>query len=217
MHEASESDMQPHEDHAAEGEANNDAYMPPPPYTLGYDDIPVASHAASSAPPAVAASAPPPPLPRKVVKPPPPLVKPPPPPPQAAASPADPQWIQVRDPASGHMYYSHRVTGESTWVQPPVGEFIPADSPPQQGGMDGRVENTLTKYKQFVQDEEEGASRSELRLTLHACTRRGHAFSACRPPCASCSGELTTSLLLLVSWGFLRSADVHDGANEQWE
>jgi hypothetical protein len=66
---------------------------------------------------------------------------------------AQPDWVQILDPASGAYYYEHKVTGESVWEAP--ASFVPAaaGSVPSGGvggqAMEDKLKNTLDRYRQF--------------------------------------------------------------------
>jgi len=78
---------------------------------------------------------------------------------------AEPDWVQILDTNSGAYYYEHKTTGESTWDAP--ASFVPAagtgatsssaaSSGLGQGvAMENQLKNTLDRYRQFVQDEED--------------------------------------------------------------
>lgn len=126
-----------------------DTYQPPEPEQLQYD-IPIVG-AAAPVPPPMVPSAP------AVSSPKQDLLS------QIQAGKAlkstEPQWRQILDPSSGAYYYEHKTTGESTWDAP--SSFIPAPGAPNASAAAGpaRVEDklkqTLDRYRQFVQDEED--------------------------------------------------------------
>lgn len=53
------------------------------------------------------------------------------PPPVIQPLPLPPGWEEARDPASGHVYFANRATGETSWVRPaPVPQQAYAPPPP---------------------------------------------------------------------------------------
>ena len=69
---------------------------------------------------------------------------------------AQPEWLQVLDPASGAYYYEHKTTGESVWEAP--SSFVPAGASGASSSgvgsgevLQDKLKSTLDRYRQFGQ------------------------------------------------------------------
>jgi len=52
------------------------------------------------------------------------------------------------DPASGCFYYENQQTGESAWDPPPTWK-----EPPSDLGTSTSVQNSIDRYKEYVEDQ----------------------------------------------------------------